>query len=82
MSGILDFDSKILRHLLKKYGLHKAWVSLLATHLNGKEAFKYILNQPEFLDTKIFPRDLLQGLTVGEIGVLYEYSVTYHYLLG
>ena len=78
MSGILDFDSKILRHLLKKYGLHKAWVSLLATHLNGKDAFKYILNQPEFLDTKIFPRDLLQGLTVGEIGVLYEYSVTYH----
>ena len=78
MSGILDFDSKILRHILKKYGIHGTWISLLATHLNGKDSFKYILTQPEFLNAKIFPRDLLQGLSVGEIGVLYEYSVTFN----
>jgi hypothetical protein len=78
VSGILDFDSKILRHILKKYGIKGAWISLLATHLNEKDSFKYILTQPEFLNAKIFPRDLLQGLSVGEIGVLYEYSVTFN----
>jgi hypothetical protein len=30
------------------------------------------------LNAKIFPRDLLQGLSVGEISVLYEYSVTFN----
>ena len=78
MSGILDFDSKILRHLIKKYGIDGTWISLLATHINQKDSFKYILNQTEFLNAKIFPRDLLEGLSVGEIGVLYEYSVTFN----
>jgi hypothetical protein len=78
VSGILDFDSKILRHLIKKYGIDGTWISLLATHINQKDSFKYILNQTEFLNAKIFPRDLLEGLSVGEIGVLYEYSVTFN----
>lgn len=76
MSGILDFDSKGLKHLIQKYGIQKTWISLLATHINTTKSFKYILNQPEFIGAKIFPRNLLEGLSIGEIGVLYEYSVT------
>ncbi len=76
MSGILDFDSEGLKHLIQKYGIKKTWISLLATHINTTSALKYILNQPEFSDAKIFPRNLLEALSIGEIGVLYEYSVT------
>jgi hypothetical protein len=76
VSGILDFDSEGLKHLIKKYGIQKTWVSLLATHLNATNTFKYILNQPEFTGAKIFPGNLLEALSIGEIGVLYEYSVT------
>ena len=76
MSGILNFDSEGLNHLIEKYGIKKTWVSLLATHLNTTNEFKYILGQPEFAEAKIFPRNLLEALSIGEIGVLYEYSVT------
>lgn len=76
MNGILDFDSKGLKHLIQKYGIQKTWISLLATHLNTTKSFTYILNQPEFNGAKIFPRNLLEGLSIGEISVLYEYSVT------
>jgi hypothetical protein len=76
VSGILDFDSKGLKHLIQKYGIQKTWISLLATHINTTKSFKYILSQPEFIGAKIFPGNLLEGLSIGEIGVLYEYSVT------
>jgi hypothetical protein len=76
VSGILDFDSEGLKHLIQKYGIQKTWVSLLATHLEATNRFKYILNQPEFTGAKIFPGNLLEALSIGEIGVLYEYSVT------
>ena len=78
MSGIFDFDSNGLKHLIHKYGIHRTWISLLATHVNNSDAFKYILREPEFLGAIIFPGNLLQGLSIGEIGVLYEYSVTIH----
>ncbi len=76
MSGIFDFDSKGLKHLIHKYGIKKTWISLLATHVNSIDTFKYILKEPDFLGAIMFPGNLLQGLSIGEIGVLYEYSVT------
>ena len=75
MSGIFDFDSEDLNPLLKKYGLKKTWISILATHLNGKPKFKYILKDKEFASAKILKKDIIDGLSVGEISVLYEYSV-------
>ena len=76
MAGILDFDSSQLDILLNKYGIRNTWRGLLATHIQGDKRFVYILETPEFKGAKFFDEDVLGGLSIGEIGILYEYSVT------
>lgn len=76
MAGILDFDSNQLDILLDKHGIRNTWRGLLLTHIQSDARFGYILKAPEFRGAKSFGMDLLSGLTIGEIGVLYEYSVT------
>ncbi len=60
-------------------GLERAWYSILATNLknNGRANLKYILDEKEFKNAKIQNFDFLNGLTVGEVSVLYEYSLAY-----
>jgi len=72
--GIIDFDSNGLDELLRKWGLRKTWISILATHLQSFKDLDYVLQSKEFKGAKILPKDLIEGLSVGEIGVLYEYS--------
>ena len=64
---------------LDHFGLEKAWYSVLATHLHRLERadLKYILNEKEFKNIEIQSVDFLAGLSVGEISVLYEYSLAY-----
>ncbi len=76
MAGILDFDSSALDALLAKHGIKNTWLGLLATNIKGKKDFEYILKSKEFTGAKVFPTDLLKDLSIGEVGVLYEYSVT------
>ena len=76
MSGILDFDAKELNKLIKKYGIKSIWLNILATHLKKRSEFSYILKHREFSTAKYLPKDLIEGLSIGEISVLYEYSVT------
>ena len=76
MSGIFEFNSKDLNSLLNKYGLKQTWMNILATHLNDKKQFRYILEKKHFSSTTILKKNLIEGLTIGEISVLYEYSVT------
>ena len=76
MSGILDFNAYELDALLKQHGIRKTWLGLLATNITGNRQLEYILKSKEFKGAKVFKRDLLEGLTIGEVGVLYEYSVT------
>jgi hypothetical protein len=76
VSGIFDFNSKDLNSLLTKYGLKKTWINILATHLTGKKQFDYILRKDQFTSATILTKDLIKDLTIGEISVLYEYSVT------
>ena len=76
MAGILDFDASQLDNLLNKYGIRNTWRGLLASHIQGDKRFAYILETPEFKGAKFFDEDVLSGLSIGEIGVLYEYSVT------
>ena len=76
MAGILEFDASILDALLRKHGLRKTWRNILATHINGVKEFKYILQSKEFEGAILIDRDILLDLSIGEIGVLYEYSVT------
>ena len=65
--------------MLDRLGLGKAWYSILATSLknNNKADLKYILNEKEFINAEIQSFDFLGGLTIGEISVLYEYSLAY-----
>ena len=43
MSEIFKFDAKKLDGLLAKYGVKNTWLHLLATHINNKTEFQYIL---------------------------------------
>lgn len=77
MTSIFNFNIKTLDVILKRKGIEKTWKSILATHLQGKEKFAYILEQDPFKSQEIFPSDLINGMSIGEIGVLYEYSLTH-----
>mgnify|MGYP004656527685 CR=1 FL=1 len=77
MCGLLKFDSKKLNSILSKYGLAGAWKNILATHIKNKTDFQYILKDEKFNDCIFLETDLIQGLSIGEIGVLYEYSLSY-----
>ena len=50
--GILDFNSKDLEIQLNARGLRKTWLDILATHLNGKPQFAYILENQIFKSAK------------------------------
>jgi hypothetical protein len=76
MASIFNFNIKALDSLLKLHGIEKTWKSILATHLKNKDRFTYILKDNSFKNHEIIESDLIDGLTVGEIGVLYEYSLT------
>ena len=75
MGSILDFDVSELNASLNKVGLRKTWINLLATHIYGDKKFAYILKSPEFKGATILKTDLLENLSVGEVSVIYEYSV-------
>lgn len=75
MAGIYDFDAKSLESKLSSEGIKKTWLSLLATHLSAKPELSYVLENRYFKNVKIMEVDILSGLSIGEIGVLYEYSV-------
>ena len=76
MAGILDFDATQLDAIIEKYGIEDAWIGLLATNIKNSQKFKYILDSDEFRNAAFFSADLLKDLSIGEVGVLYEYSVT------
>jgi hypothetical protein len=76
VSAIFKFDSTKLDDLLSKYGIKNTWLHLLATHLKNKKEFQYILRSKEFEKAKILPTNLLENLSIGEVSILYEYSVT------
>ncbi|MBI2623704.1 MAG: N-6 DNA methylase [Candidatus Liptonbacteria bacterium] len=65
--------------VLDRLGLEKAWYSILAANLNkiDRTDLRYILDEKEFRNIEIQNFDFIEGLTVGEISVLYEYSLAY-----
>ena len=75
MADIYGFDSKKLDVLLESEGLEKAWKRILLTHLKNQPKFLYILKDPKFKSIKELNEDFLSGMSIGEISVLYEYSV-------
>lgn len=77
MAGIYDFDAQALEAVLEKYGIKQAWINILASHLAKNPALTYILEDGEFQGASVSENDLLHDLSIGEISVLYEYSVAY-----
>ncbi|MBI2635662.1 MAG: N-6 DNA methylase [Parcubacteria group bacterium] len=65
--------------VLDRLGLEKAWYSILATNLskNNRDDLRYIFDEKEFRNNEIQNFDFIGGLTIGEISVLYEYSLAY-----
>jgi hypothetical protein len=52
------------------------WASLLATHVSESgQQFQYLLQDPFFAKAKKLESNMLASLSIGEIGVLYEYCV-------
>jgi hypothetical protein len=75
MTKQLQYSIKEISVLLTKYGLEQTWLNLLATHINGRQQFSYILNSVQFLNCTILKENLLEDLEITEIGTLYEYSL-------
>ena len=75
MSGILSFDASRLNHSIDSVGLRATWLGMLATRLQGDSRFEYVLDSPAFDRVSPLEHDFLEGLSIGEIGVLYEYSL-------
>ncbi len=76
MAGLLDFDSTKLDALIDQYGLRQTWLNILATNIKTRAHLKYILKEQVFVGFETLDADILEGLSIGEIGVLYEYCVT------
>ncbi len=75
MASIVSFDSKNLNSLLENHGLVSTWLRILVTKISEKSEHTYIAADPAFDGIAPLGKDLLDGLSIGEISVLYEYSV-------
>lgn len=77
MVGIYDFNAEELEADLTEFGLKNTWLRILVTHLSDKSQFDYILKTPLFKGIEKRDSNLIADLSIGEISVLYEYSVTF-----
>ena len=75
MGGILSFDAPSLDGLIDDFGLRTTWLRMLATRLQGDSRLEYVLESPALDGVSPLEHDFLEGLSIGEIGVLYEYSL-------
>jgi len=75
LASIFKFDIKNLNTLISKNGLKKTWLAILVTHLSQKKNLQYVLENKAFKGIKKLPFNLIDGLSIGEISILYEYSV-------
>jgi hypothetical protein len=62
-----------LEELVEKYGLKAAWLAVLYKHLKSRPDLAYIREQ--FGVVPPIEKDWLEGLSIGEIGALYEYCL-------
>lgn len=78
-SAVKNVSIKELNLVLDRLGLKKTWHSILITHLKkiNRLELEYIGDEKEFQNSEILKRDFIDKLSVGEISVLYEYSLAY-----
>jgi hypothetical protein len=75
VAGTVDFDTLALSAYLDRLGLRKTWLSILKTNLLHRADLAYIFASSSFDGAVVLEKDLIEGLSIGEIGVLYEYSL-------
>lgn len=75
----LKLRLETIKELIDKFGLERAWYSILATHIYHiqQPSFDYLLMQKEFSTVKILDFDVLDSVSIGEIATFYEYSLSY-----
>lgn len=76
----VELPIKDIGNLLKNNSLENTWKSLILTHAqksHPETTSSLILESDEFKNVKILDKDYLENLTIGEIGILYEYSLAY-----
>lgn len=74
MASIVGFDAQSLERLITERGIRQTWLSIVKTNLIGRADLKYIFSSPSFKGVRVLDKDLINGLSIGEISVLYEYS--------
>lgn len=77
MAGILEFDTKHIRKKIDALGIKNAWMQILVDAIGVDDRFLYILKHENFNNIERTGVNLIQNLSIGEIGVLYEYSLAY-----
>lgn len=69
---------KTINQLLEKQGLKSTWADILFSRIKSNgEKFDYLLQESFFNNATPLDYDLLRGLSIGEISVLYEYSLAH-----
>jgi hypothetical protein len=78
MNNLYTYSVQDLNKLLDENGIELTWQSILKTLIVSLDSkFSYILNDEFFESAKVLETNYIEGLSVGEIGVLYEYSLAY-----
>lgn len=75
------YDIKKLDTVLEKNNISHAWKKILKKHIELQDKkYYYILENNDFKNVKTndLTEDLLKDLTIANIGVLYEYSLSYY----
>lgn len=72
--------TRAIAGLLDQHGLHTTWKILVATHAQlsfDEERAGLLLNDEDFAGVEVREEDLLDGCSVGQISVLYEFSLAH-----
>lgn len=71
---------KEITPFLAQWGLETTWKKLVLTHAQNAypvEVASQLIMSPEFAHTTVLPKDYLYGLSLGQISIMYEYSLAY-----
>lgn len=76
---IRSLPTKHLANLLQDDPIEVVWKNIIFTNLLSSQGarVKYIAGCPELCNARRLEYDILEGLSIGEISILYEYSLAF-----
>lgn len=79
MQTISPHDRELIELMINRDGLESTWKELLHARIETAGGnFAYMLTTDELNDVQSAPLDVLRHLTIGEISILYEYSLAHY----